>query len=294
MIKRSDINIRDPFVLAEGGFYYMYGSTDKNIWGGECRSFDVYKSRDLENFEPPVSAFTRFDGFWANENYWAPEVHRYRGKYYMLASFRAKGRRRGSQILVADRPEGPFTPLADGPFTPSDWDCLDATLYVENGRPYAVYCHEWTQIQDGEICYQELSPDLKGTVSPPVKMFAASSAPWTRAVSCHAGDFNGRITDAPFFYRLKSGSLLMLWSSAGAEGYAVGLSVSENGGVTGRFAHYETPLFAKDGGHAMVFRALDGRLLLALHRPNAPPGAERPAFFEIAETGDGLLIKSEI
>lgn len=37
---------------------------------------------------------------------------------------------RGTQILRADKPEGPFVPLSDGPVTPADWECLDGTLYV--------------------------------------------------------------------------------------------------------------------------------------------------------------------
>ena len=56
MLKRSDIRIRDPFILTdkENGCYYMYGTTA--LLKGTIRalnSFAVYKSYDLENFEQP-------------------------------------------------------------------------------------------------------------------------------------------------------------------------------------------------------------------------------------------------
>ena len=51
----------------------------------------------------------------------------------MFASFKAAGVCRGTQILVADHPKGPFVPHSDGPVTPRDWECLDGTLYVDPG-----------------------------------------------------------------------------------------------------------------------------------------------------------------
>ena len=37
----NDINIRDPFILADDGHYYMYGTRGASTWG--CGTgFDVY------------------------------------------------------------------------------------------------------------------------------------------------------------------------------------------------------------------------------------------------------------
>ena len=46
----SDINIRDPFVLYENGIYYMYGTRAAHF-GKNVGGFDVYTSKDLENWE---------------------------------------------------------------------------------------------------------------------------------------------------------------------------------------------------------------------------------------------------
>jgi hypothetical protein len=40
----SDIQIRDPFVVLEDNRYYLFGSTDKDIWKGSGIGFDVYIS----------------------------------------------------------------------------------------------------------------------------------------------------------------------------------------------------------------------------------------------------------
>ena len=84
---REEINIRDPFILNDGGVYYLYGSTDPHIWGGACSSFSVYRSRDLERFEGPFEVFRRPEDFWSEEQFWAPEVHSYGARYNLFAAF---------------------------------------------------------------------------------------------------------------------------------------------------------------------------------------------------------------
>ena len=136
------IHLRDPFILPvnEEGKYYLYG-TGWRLPNGP--GFMVYTSNDLEIWEGPYPAFRRPAEFWSDRDYWAPEVHRYKGKYYMFASFKAKNVCRGTQILICDTPSGPFRPISDGPVTPKDWECLDGTLFVdETGKPWMVFCHE--------------------------------------------------------------------------------------------------------------------------------------------------------
>ncbi len=289
-MKRNEIHIRDPFVLTSGKKYYLYGSTDKNIWGGECTSFSVYESDDLETFSEPREAFSRPQGFWSRQHYWAPEVHEYKGNYYMFASFSSPERIRGSQILKSDSPLGKFLPITEYPFTPDDWSCLDATLYVENGVPYAVFCHEWTQIHNGEICCVQLSEDLTQTVGKPEVLFSAENVWWTKKVE--ESFAQGYITDGPFLYRLKSGKLLMIWSSNGEKGYAVGMAVSDSGSVRGPFRQVDELLFENNGGHAMLFKDLSGKLYVTLHAPNTI-GDERPCFLACEEYDDRIRIKKQ-
>ncbi|MBQ8111706.1 MAG: hypothetical protein IJ146_00735, partial [Kiritimatiellae bacterium] len=48
-------------------------------------------------------------------------------------------------------------------------------------------------------------------------------------------------------------------------------------------------LYAKNGGHGMLFRTFDGKLLLTLHQPNSGE-AERMKLFEIEDTGHTLRL----
>ena len=82
----------------------------------------------------------------------------------------------------------------------------------------------------------------------------------------------------------------MLWSSCGNTGYAMGVARSETGDVTGPWQQAAEPLWAKDGGHGMIFRAFDGRLFLTLHTPNKTPH-ERAIILEIEETDECIRLK---
>ena len=116
-MKRTEINIRDPFVLAQDGRYYLYGTRGATCWGA-ADGFDVYVSRDLEEWEGPTVCFRNDGTFWADRNYWAPEVYARDGAYYMFASFKNEQRCRGTAVLRADSPLGPFRPHSDGCITP--------------------------------------------------------------------------------------------------------------------------------------------------------------------------------
>ncbi|MBN1346353.1 MAG: family 43 glycosylhydrolase [Phycisphaerae bacterium] len=281
----SDIRLRDPFILSmpEEGVYYLFG-TGWHLPGGP--GFMVYRSKDLETFHGPTPAFCRPKGFWADRDYWAPEVHPYKGKYFMFASFKAGKACRGTQILVADAPAGPYRPYSDGPVTPRDWECLDGTLFIDRqNQPWIVFCHEWLQVGDGEMCAMPLRDDLKKASGSPILLFHASEAPWVVEVGVKP---RGRVTDGPFLHRTSDGTLLMLWSSGGKRGYATGVARSESGTIRGPWRQESQPLYADDGGHGMIFHKHDGALMLALHQPNKKPD-ERPRLFRLQEK-DGRLV----
>ena len=271
--------IRDPFVvpLPAERTYCMYGTGGR---AANAPGFNVYLSRDLGTWETR-SAFDPPRGFWADRDFWAPEVHRYKDRWFLFASFKAPEARRGTQILVADDPRGPFKAHSDGPVTPRDWECLDGTLYVgDAGIPWLIFCHEWVQVHDGEICATRLEPDLASPAGRPILLFKASEAPW-------ATPKQDMVTDGPFLHRAQNGHLLMLWSSFGKDGYALGVARSVSGSVTGPWTHDPEPVYSGDGGHGMLFRTFEGRLTLALHAPNGG-GRERARFIPVREE-DGRI-----
>jgi arabinan endo-1,5-alpha-L-arabinosidase len=290
MLKNADIHIRDPFVLpimAENQ-YYLYGTTGSEAWTNSATGIDYYTGTDLENWEGPFPAFRPPAGFWADRNFWAPEVHVYRGHHYLFASFKAEGLCRGTQILAADSPQGPFVPISAAPATPRDWECLDGTLFVDaNAHPWIIFCHEWVQVGDGEVCALQLSDDLTSTIGEPYLLFHASEAPWAHEVNSKGR--KGYVTDGPWMHRMANGNLIMLWSSFGAGGYTVGVARSASGDILGAWEQVPEPLYAGDGGHCMVLRSFDGQLRLAYHRPNPTPD-ERPYFIPLQEKGLSIEI----
>ena len=284
-MKTDAIHIRDPFVLNVEGRYYLYGTRGAECWGGGL-GLDVYVSDDLENWSEPHEVFRRPEGFWADRNFWAPEVHALAGAYYMFVSFKSADACRGTQILKAESPMGPFLPYSDGPVTPRDWECLDGTLYVDpKGRPYMVFCHEWVQVRDGEMCALPLSDDLRQPIGAPILLFRASEPAWAPKGA------ERYVTDGPFMYRTSGGELLMIWSSfTEQEGYCEAVARSDNGDITGHWTQDKDLLFTKDGGHGMIFADNAGGLRFICHQPNNTP-MERPKLFDLIDTGRTLVRK---
>lgn len=290
MLKNSDIHIRDPFVLPveDEQTYYLYGTRGSETWGDSATGTDYYTSQDLQNWDGPFPAFVPPADFWSDRNFWAPEVHAYKGHYYMFITFKAEGVCRGTQILKADSPKGAFLPISDGPITPDDWECLDGTLYLDaDDQPWMVFCHEWVQVGDGEICAVKLTDDLTAAIGEPKVLFRASEAPWTDELNSKGR--KGYVTDGPIMYRMANGDLMMMWSSFQDGKYAVGMSKSSNGDITGTWEHIAEPLVSGDGGHCMAFRDFEGQLLLAFHRPNPTP-QERPYFVPLKENAFALEV----
>lgn len=276
--------LRDPAVLVDNGVYYVYGTDwkySKNTTGDLQNGWSELKSAVIA----PEDVQT---------NMWAPEVHKYNGAYYMFTTYFSKQyQRRGCTIFKASSPEGPFTEWS-GFITPTDWDSIDGTLYIdESGQPWMVFVHEWISTSDnvGRMVAAKLSPDFKSLISTPIELFRADDSAWSRE----------RITDGPWLYKTKDGSLLMIWSNWDPYGYCVGIARSSNGKIDGTWTQDEKPLFSReytgehDGGHGMIFRGLDKRLYLSLHSPNYATETRgcTPVFVPLKDTGHTLVINTD-
>ena len=289
---RKDFRIRDPFVLADNDTYYLYES--KPWFGG--KGVSVRTSKDLEHWGEKQPAMVVPKGVPVTA-VWAPEVHKYEGAYYLFTTLTEKKGSapikamdpkaqeknltpRGTWVFKSESPLGPFKPVKMGPLPPKDWMTLDGTLYVEDGQPYMVFCHEWCQVDNGRMCYAPLAKDFASFTAPPKTLFAARDAvPGA-----------GHVTDGPFFYRSpKNGDLYMIWSNfIKGHGYCVLLRKSTTGKLAGPWTKDEI-LYGKNGGHGMLFRTFDGKLLLTLHQPNSGE-AERMKLFELEDTGNTLRL----
>lgn len=290
-ILRSELRIRDPFILLDKGMYFMYESKP---WNGG-KGVNVFESVDLERWSERHAVMTIPDTI-ENTAVWAPEVHRYRNRWYLFVTITMKpgaweikpmpadgyeiGRLqpRGVWIYVADSPQGPFVPVKDGSVTPRDWMCLDGTFFEEGGKPYMIFCHEWCQVGDGRMMLAELKADLSGFADEPKELFRASSV-----------GKRYHVTDGPFLFRgERTNNLLMTWSNNGDMGYSVYVKKSLSGSVRGPWTN-AGKLFSANGGHGMVFRTIGGERKFILHQPNKSPD-ERMRIFSLQEDEQGLAI----
>lgn len=288
------INIRDPYVLAHEGKYYLYGTRSATAWG-PASGFDCYVSGDLKRWEGPYEIFHNDGGFWADRCYWAPECYAYGGAFYLIATFRSGERTLGIQPLRASSPLGPFAPYTPGPVTPADMPCLDGTLFVEEGIPWLVFSQSFEQEPRGAMCVMPLSWELDAPAGPIKTIFYAQDAPWATPFPYAKEEFGREgpmyLSDGPAIYKTREDGLLLLWSSFGKDGYTVGVSRSDEGLLNGRWSHLPRPLLEGNGGHGMLFRTLEGRLTYSLHRPN-DKGREHPVFLPMEETESGLRPES--
>ena len=281
MIVSSIKQLRDPCVLVEDGVYYVYGTNwvcYKNTSGslaGEWEYLGVVAEKPAES----------------DNNYWAPEVHKYGGAYYMFTTYHSSVTgHRGCTILKSDSPEGPFREITNGQITPHDWDSIDGTFYVdEEGQPWMVFVHEWTSTDDGigRMAAAKLSDDLTHFISEPIELFRADDPSWSRA----------QVTDGCWMYRTEDGQLLMIWSNSDTGGYCVGIARSSNGKIDGEWTQDSELLYSKnmqmkyDGGHGMIFHDTDGQMYLSIHSPNKiiDDRKETPVFIPIREENGTLV-----
>lgn len=85
----SHLRIHDPWVVADtdSQTYWLFSRNDPAVTGDKRLGIMAYVSRDLAHWEKPRIVFTLPDGTWANEGAWAPEVHRWKGRWHLLATF---------------------------------------------------------------------------------------------------------------------------------------------------------------------------------------------------------------
>jgi len=195
----------------------------------------------------------------------------------------------GTQILVVDCPQGIFKPFSNKPTIPANWMCLDGTLWVENIIPYMVYCHEWAQINEGSMELIQLKDDLSGTIGESKTLFHATAAKWVKDLSSTGFKYNGFVTDGCFIFKTKNNKLLMIWSSFGEKGYGLGQLISESGSIFGPWKHIDKLIFKDNGGHGMIFKTFEGKLMITLHQPNNSQ-KERPQLYQLTDKGDHLEI----
>lgn len=295
-VARDSIVLSDPCILADSAtqMYYMTGT------GGR-----LYTSKDLKMWTGPYNVVKHDTASWMGKRpaIWAAELHSYKGKYYYFATFTnesikidtVRGNvipRRASHILVSDKPDGPYVPMADATYLPATQPTLDGTFWVDkDGLPYMVYCGEWLQNWNGTIEKIQLKPDLSGSIGQGKVLFRASDSPWSREVENGVVKPN-KVTDGPYLFHTGTGRLGMIWTSWVDDVYTQGVAYSKSGTLDGPWVQEPQPITPPNFGHGMLFKTLDGKWMMSVHSHKSINGRYHrvPHLFEVDLSGDKLVV----
>jgi beta-xylosidase len=142
----SAISMRDHFIIKEGDTWYCVG-TSNPVWEGKNPGVRMLVSKDMVNWKqhsflidakklPPNTPY--------NGRFWAPEIHKIKGKFYMTVNSGQvtkedpKGMATHSiWLFSADKVTGPYKVL-NGPLTPQYNN--DATLFEDEDGQVYLYC----------------------------------------------------------------------------------------------------------------------------------------------------------
>lgn len=251
------VNGADPSVLYDGGWYYMYPTTDFTAGGG----YGCYRSKDLFNWENLGACYVAEAGHWGISDFWAPEVIKAGDKFYMFytAAIYDQVEPDGSSnsgigIAVADKPWGPFVNLKDDDGNAVWYDlgycALDAAYFKDDdGKQYLFYCRGWTDnylpngkqeswIYGVEINGPEADFSFKGE---PVLLLTPdmNKHPW-----------HSNIVEAPYMTK-RNGIYYLTYSSGWDKGYSVGCTMGSSPLGPFEYSEEDQILFA-DGDSEFV------------------------------------------
>ena len=256
-------NIGDPMILLEDNIYYMYATCDGGV------PFHVYTSSDCQNFIDRGVCLTKT---FASQDIWAPEVIKYKDKYYMFYSGRSsEDGLMHVQIASSDSPLGPFEDIVNKPIinVPGK-STIDGHCYIENDEKYLFFSLDCsTNIINGvhtsQIYCVKLSDDFKSTIgeytyiSTPTSDFEKLSGPdWQWNEGPFVLKNNGK-----YFLTYSTNCYNSLW-------YAVGCYVSDN--IMGPYIKQEEKPILKyisnkisGPGHNAFFVDKDNKLKCVFH-----------------------------
>ena len=168
----------DPFVLRHEGKYFLFGTT------ATSEGFEYHESTDLVHWRKGGWAWRKATNSWATGLFWAPEVIRYRGKFYLIYSGQVRDAARWTMrmaLAVSDRPEGPYRDL-HAPWFDFGYSAIDGNVFIDDdGTPYLYFSRNGARdgYSYGVVCGVALALDLAKPVGEPTTLLEADQ-PWER------------------------------------------------------------------------------------------------------------------
>ncbi|OCA88316.1 glycoside hydrolase [Bacillus sp. FJAT-27225] len=262
--------------MKDGDMYYMYATSAATI------GFRVWQSENLVDWEEKGMAYdiAEQSDEWATGDFWAPEVIKHKGQFYMTYSARNQEGSLQISIATSKDPLGPFKDVSTE-IVKEEGSYIDGHIFFDDGKPYFYYVKDCSEnIIDGyhvsQILVQEMNEELTALTGEPTLLLEPDQE-WEGL----GGDYQWN--EGPFVLK-NNGKYYLMYSSnyyASSE-YGVGYAVSDS--PTGPFVKAEeNPILAKDldngisgPGHNSVTVGPDGKTLYTVYHthtyPESPSG----------------------
>ena len=171
----------DPSIIRDGNDYYATATS-----GGWSPFFPIAHSRDLTNWKIVGSVFKQMPA-WAKGDFWAPELTKDNGKFYVFYTARrddGKGKKGTLCVAVAsaEQATGPYTDR--GPLVCQEMGSLDPFfIRDEDGKPYLIWKEDGNDRQQPTWLYaQQMDAGLTKLVGSPKKLFRNEGSGWENHV----------------------------------------------------------------------------------------------------------------
>ena len=243
---KAQLPIADPYIFVEGDTYYAYGT-------GSDYGIPVYTSKDLKTWKAAGLALHKKDTNipkW----FWAPEVYKIEGKYYMHFS--------GNEHLyaaVADSPLGPFKQCGNGKPMIEE-RAIDSSLFFDKDGKKWIY---FVRMNDGNnVWVAPLNDDYISFDLAKAKHVFSVSQEWERA--------QARVNEGPCVFR-KGKKYYMIYSANDYQSpkYGLGLAIAKD--PEGPWVKRDDNPFMQcvdtlvGVGHNSFFTDMDGKFRIVFH-----------------------------
>lgn len=250
--QKSAMLLGDPYILNNNGAYYLYGTSAND-------GIEVYKSTDLKVWNGPCGATDGLalhkNDVWGEKKFWAPEVYKINGTYYMFFSVDLH-----VAVATSNSPTGPFIQENKKAFI-TNRNAIDNHLFIDGDKKYIYYVS--FEPKGLEVWCAELEDDLMSIKDGTILKCISQSQPWECVEA-------GSVNEGPFI--LKNGNYYyLIYSGNGytSQDYGLGFTVS-NSPKGPWIKHPGNPFFQKPGelvgvGHCSFFTDKNQNLKMVYH-----------------------------
>lgn len=255
----KSLYLADPTIFYDKGTYYLYGTHAVN------QGFTVYTSKDSKQWSGPAGVndglALRKEDVYGTSGFWAPQVFRYNGKYYMAYTA-------NEHIAIAEsnNPLGPFKQEIKKPIS-AGVKTIDPFVFIDNdGNKYLYH----VRLDSGNRLFvsalNDKLTDIKANTTSPCINAVNHPQAWE-----NTADKEWTVTEGPTVLKHK-GIYYLFYSANDFRNidYAVGYATAKN--PRGPWKKYKgNPVLSKDlighngTGHGDFFQNRQGQYYYVFH-----------------------------